>query len=201
MFRASIVPIAIAGFSLWTMGCSAGGATTTSASPAAPSSITPAGAPVTQSAAAAVGRTHGEVLTAVSGTGTGMVNVTPTADADGFSAEITVSVHDAPPDTDFYIQRAPEIGRANSADGICQRAMGVAPWGPPAPNFVTFPLPLSGPLVVLHTSEGGAGSAHISFALPSIADGTAFDVMFRLVDSLSAPSHELRTTCFTVTAR
>ena len=98
-------------------------------------------------------------------------------------------------------QRAPEIGRAFSADGICQRAAGLPPWGPPAPNFVTFPLPAVGPLVTLQTSEGGAGAVHIDFAVPTIPDGTQFDVMFRLVDSLTSPTNELRTSCFTVTVK
>ena len=79
--------------------------------------------------------------------------------------------------------------------------MGVSPWGPPAPNFVTFPVPLSGPLVVLHTSPGGSGSTHMSFDLPTIADGIAFDVMFRLVDDLVSPGNDLRTVCFTVVAK
>jgi hypothetical protein len=127
--------------------------------------------------------------------------VTPTAEADGFTAEITVSVVGTPPNTAFYVQRAPEIGRANSSDGVCQRAMGLSPWGPPAPNFVTFPVPLSGPLVVLRTSPGGSGSGHMSFDLPTIADGTAFDVMFRLVDDLVSPENDLRTACFTVVAK
>jgi hypothetical protein len=151
--------------------------------------------------AVAAARTHGLALTAVAGAGAGIVNVTPTPNADGFSAEITVNVTGAAPDTDFFVQRAPEIGRANAADGVCQRAMGVAPWGPPTPNFVTFPAPLPGPSLVLHTSAGGAGSVHLSFALPTIADGTAFDVMFRLVDHLASPTNDLRTACFTVTAR
>lgn len=99
------------------------------------------------------------------------------------------------------VQRAPEIGRPNSADGICQRAAGLPPWGPPAPNFVTFPLPTAGPLVTLQTSEGGAGAVHIDFAAPTIADGTQFDVMFRLVDSLASPTNDLRTGCFTVTVK
>ena len=146
--------------------------------------------------------THGEQLTAVIGVGSGIVNVTPTAAVDGtFSAQINVNVHDAPPNTTFYVQRAPEIGRANSADGICQRAAGLPPWGPPTPNFVTFPLPAAGPLVTLQTSEGGSGAVHIDFAVPTIADGTRFDVMFRLVDSLTSPTNELRTGCFTVTVK
>jgi hypothetical protein len=141
---------------------------------------------------------HGNALTAVSGRGTGIVNVTTTSEADGFSAEITVNVVGAPPSTDFYVQRAPEIGRENSSDGVCQRATGAAPWGPPTPNFVTFPVPLAGPLVILRTSPGGSGAVHIKFDLPTIADGTAFDVMFRLVDDLTSPVNDLRTACFTV---
>ena len=80
------------------------------------------------SPASANARTHGMTLTAITGSGSGIVNVTPTANADGFSAEITVAVTGAPPNTDFYVQRAPEIGRANSSDGVCQRAAGTAPW-------------------------------------------------------------------------
>ena len=146
--------------------------------------------------------THGEQLAAVIGVGSGIVNVTPTAAVDGsFSAQINVNVHDAPPNTTFYVQRAPEVGRANGADGICQRAAGLPPWGPPAPNFVTFPLPAAGPLVTLQTSEGGSGAVHIDFAAPTVLDGTQFDVMFRLVDSLTSPTNELRTGCFTVTVK
>ena len=147
-------------------------------------------------------RTHGEQLTAVIGAGSGIVNVSSTAAVDGsFSAQINVSVHDAPPNTTFYVQRAPEIGRANGADGFCQRAAGLPPWGAPAPNFVTFPLPAAGPLVTLHTSDGGSGAVHIDFVAATISDGTQFDVMFRLVDSLTSPTNELRTGCFTVTVK
>jgi hypothetical protein len=146
--------------------------------------------------------THGQQLTAVLGSGSGTVNVTPTAAVDGsFSAQITVNVHGAPPNTTFYVQRAPEIGRANGADGICQRAAGQAPWGPPAANFVTFPMPGTGPLATLQTSAGGSGATHIDFAAATIADGTVFDVMFRLVDNLTNPTNELRTGCFTVTVK
>ena len=146
--------------------------------------------------------THGQKLTAVVGIGSGIVNVTPTAAADGtFSAQINVNVHGAPPNTTFFVQRAPEIGRPNSADGVCQRAAGAAPWGPPAPNYVTCPLPATGPLVTLQTTEGGSGSVHISFEAPTILDGTRFDVMFRLVDDLTTPTNDLRTGCFTVTVK
>jgi hypothetical protein len=175
-------------------------------SPTAPSSrlsqpLGPQGNASDLSIQSALG-THGQQLTAVIGAGSGIVNVSSTADVDGsFSAQINVNVHDAPANTTFYVQRAPEIGRANGADGTCQRAAGLPPWGPPAPNFVTFPLPGAGPLVTLQTSEAGSGSVHIDFAAPTISDGTQFDVMFRLVDSLTSPTNELRTGCFTVTVK
>jgi hypothetical protein len=129
------------------------------------------------------------------------VNVTPTSNGDGFRAEISVAVHDAPPLVTFYVQRAPEIGRPNGDDGRCQRAAGEPPWGPPAPDFLTFPIPAVGPLVTLQTSAGGAGSVHIQFGAPTIPDGTRFDVMFRLIDDLVAPANELRTGCFTVAVK
>lgn len=140
-------------------------------------------------------------LSAVLGTGSGIVKVTPTAADGGFSAQINVTIHGAPPNSTFYVQRAPEVGRANGADGVCQRAAGLPPWGPPAPNFVTFPLPSTGPLTVLQTSPGGAGSVHLDFDAAAIADGTDFDVMFRLVDDLTNPTNDLRTGCFTVTVK
>lgn len=177
--------------SLTLAGCS------TSQSPTAPTSSV---APSTSLAATA--GTHGQTLTALLGRGTGTVNVTPTAAVDGsFSAQINVNVHDAPPNTTLYVQRAPEIGRANGADGICQRAAGQPPWGPPAPNFVTFPMPAAGPLVTLDTSAGGAGAVHIDFGAATIPDGTQFDVMFRLIDNLTTPTVDLRTECFTVTVK
>ena len=201
MFRLSVaIGIAI-GVSVFALACS-----DRSASPTAPGSAlsAPLGsqAIVPSGSSHPTSTTHGEQLTAVIGAGSGIVNVTPTAAVDGsFSAQINVNVHGAPPNTTFYVQRAPEIGRPNSADGICQRAAGLPPWGPPTPNFVTFPRPTAGPLVTLQTSEGGAGAVHIDFAAPTIPDGTRFDVMFRLVDSLTSPTNELRTGCFTVTVK
>jgi hypothetical protein len=131
----------------------------------------------------------------------------PTAPFDGairitgITAQIDVNVHRAPPNTTFFVERAAEIGRPDSADGVCQRAAGAAPWGPPAPDFVTFPLPATGPLVMLQTSAGGAGSVHIDFEALTILDGTQFDVMFRLVNDLTIPTNDLRTGCFTVTVK
>lgn len=201
MSRLSRAFATVIGGSVFALACSS-----PSGSPAAPASVlsVPPGSQgiVSTGSRHVASTTHGEQLTAVVGAGSGIVNVTATAAVDGtFSAQINVNVHGAPPNTIFYVQRAPEVGRSNGADGICQRAAGLPPWGPPAPNFVTFPMPAAGPLVTLQTSEGGAGAVHIDFAAATISDGTQFDVMFRLVDSLTSPTNELRTGCFTVTAR
>jgi hypothetical protein len=175
-----------------------------SPSPSAPSGAAVVGAGQSASEQGtpdqATATTHGEDLTAVLGFGSGTVNVTPTAAVSGsFSAQINVNVHGAPPNTTFYVQRAPEIGRPLSSDGICQRALHLDPWiTPPAPSFVTFAQPGGGPLFTLRTSPGGAGAAHLDFRVPTILDGTRFDVMFRLVDDLLNPVSELRTGCFTV---
>jgi hypothetical protein len=151
---------------------------------------------------------HGQSLSAVMGQGAGIVNLITTPGDIGFSAEITVNVHGAAPNSTLYIQRAPEVGRPLGSDGICQRANGLWPWEqpnsagfPPAPAWVTFPRPLAGDFKTLTTDSDGAGSAHFAFDLPALADGIVFDVEFRLVDSMSAPTTDLRTGCFTVTVK
>jgi hypothetical protein len=150
--------------------------------------------------------THQSALSAMTGPGAGGVSVTPLAAATRtFDALIRVRVQHARPNSTYYVQRAPEVGRANGADGICQRAAGQAPWSPsdpPAPAFVTFPMPTSpGPLVALTTFADGSGSIEFEFTAAAIAAGTTFDVMFRLVDDVAAPTAELRSGCFTVTAK
>lgn len=147
-------------------------------------------------------------LVGVTGQGTGIVNVRPTAAHPDLSSEITVNVHDATPNTTFYVQRGADLGRGLGNDGICQRANGLWPWEQPnsvgfpaAPAFVTLPRPSVGPLDTLTTDGVGAGSMHIAFAYPAIADGTVFDVEFRLTDSLTAPTNDLRSGCFSVTAK
>lgn len=199
MSTRSIALGAILGFTAFGWACDSRSPTLTGPSSSA---TLPSLAVLTPDASILAGSaTHGEALTAIQGSGSGIVDVTATAAVMGsFSAQINVNVHGAPPNTTFYIQRAPEIGRSNGADGICQRAAGLPPWGPPTPNFVTFAVP-GDPFVTLLTSAAGAGAAHIDFAAPTILDGTQFDVMFRLVDSLTSPANELRTGCFTVTVK
>ena len=152
--------------------------------------------------------THGLRLAPVTGQGDGIVNFTVIPDTVGFAANITVNVHDTTPNTTFYISRAPEVGRPLGSDGICQRANGAWPWEqpnsigyPPAPAFVQFPRPLAGDLKTLTTDADGSGSAQFAFALTALADGTVFDVEFRLADSLTAPTTDLRTDCVTATVK
>jgi len=51
------------------------------------------------------------------------------------------------------------------------------------------------------SAANGTGFANFEFRAPTIPAGTVFDVMFRLVDSETAPATELRSGCFTVTAK
>ena len=127
---------------------------------------------------------HGHKLTAMLGEGEGIVNVSPDASQPGFSVETQVAVWKSSPNTTFIVSRAVDF----TADGICTST-----------NFVPLPRPNPGPLVTLTTSPGGAGSVHVSFALPQIPDNTELDVRFQV--STADGSIMLRTECFTVTAR
>ena len=162
-----------------------------SSSPAAPGGVPiPAG-------------THHSAIASVTGPGSGGVSVSPKAIPEAtFAADISLLIAEARPNATYIIQRAPEIGRALAADGVCQRALGMAPWSasdPAAPAFITFAL-ATGP-AILATAANGTGFANFEFRAPTIPAGTVFDVMFRLVDSETAPATELRSGCFTVTAK
>lgn len=149
--------------------------------------------------------THQSAIAAVTGRGAGGVSVTPKAIPAGtFDAVISVQLERAAPSTTYFVQRAPEIGRTLGADGVCQRAMSIAPWSSsdaPAPAFITFPGDTPGSLRTITTSTNGSGSLDFEFLAPGIAAGTVFDVMFRIVDSEASPTTELRSGCFTVTVR
>jgi hypothetical protein len=133
------------------------------------------------SVAHALSNSHAQRLTSVAGEGEGIVNISPERNEPGFSAEIQVAVWKTSPNTTFSVKRAFDF----NVDGVCS-----------SDNFVQFPLPNSGPLVQLTTSEGGAGATHIKFERPQIADNTEFDVHFEV--STADASIILRTGCFTV---
>jgi hypothetical protein len=147
--------------------------------------------------------THRSAITTVTGPGSGGVSVTPKAIPEGtFAADISLLIGNARPNATYVIQRAPEIGRALAADGMCQRALGQSPWSsadPAAPAFVAFAL-ASGP-ATLTTGANGTGWTNFEFRAPTIPAGTVFDVMFRLVDNETSPTTDLRSGCFTVTVK
>lgn len=135
--------------------------------------------------------------------GTGGVSVTPRAVPQGyFTADIKVRLQGAKPNTVYTVQRAPEIGRSMSNDGICQRALGLSPWSPsdpPAPSFVTFMQPAGAGPYTVTTSASGDAALDFTFSAPTIPAGTQFDVMFRLIDNTTAPTSVYLSGCFTVT--
>ena len=158
-----------------------------SSSSTAPTSLLPAG-------------THQSAITALSGAGRGGVSITPIAIPEGtMSVDISILLTDARPNATYFVQRAPEVGRALAADGICQRALGLSPWSasdPAAAAFVTFPLGTG--LATMTTAANGTGSLDFNYRSPTLPAGLVFDVMFRLVDHETAPTTELRSGCLTV---
>jgi hypothetical protein len=133
--------------------------------------------------------THGHPLTAITGQGTGHVNITPEASQEGFSVEVQVSVRWTEPDAEFLLTRSVDF----VPDGECTGTM-----------FTPLPLPNPGPIELLRTSPAGAGAKHASFAFTPpppapFADGEQFDVHWE-IRTLSN-STVLRSPCITVTVR
>lgn len=133
-------------------------------------------------------QTHGIELVAVLGTGSGAVNVTPTAEDQGtFHVQGEVHIRGAAPNTTYLVQRAPDL---NVADPAC-----TGPW-------VSFPIPNAGPLVTLTTSPSGAGAAHFELGIGgAFTSGRAFNVRFRVIDDLQAPTSVLLSDCVTVVVK
>lgn len=124
-------------------------------------------------------------LTAITGQGSGLVVVAPTAHdivgPDTFDVQGTVNVHGVAPNTTFSVLRRVDL----NPDGICTGAT----WLPlPPPNSPD-----------LTTSAGGAGSLHfqISRGAPFV-DGVQFDVQWRLAGS---DGSMLESDCLTVTVK
>ena len=146
--------------------------------------------------------TYQSALVAVVGSGEGGTSVTSVANASGgFAGTMRFRVR-AKPNTTYLVQRAADLGRAGTDDGVCQRADGLSPWSPSdppfGPAFVTFPTPSAGPLVTFTTNSQGEGSLDYNFDTPQIPRGTLFDVKMRLVDDENAPTSDLRSACMTI---
>ena len=183
--------------------CGGGASPAAQATPIATPNATAAATPSAAIQVEIPAGTHQSQLAALTGTGTGGVSVTPKAIAQGsFDADIKVRVQKAKAATTYIVQRAPEVGRASAADGVCQRAAGMSPWSPadaPAPAFVTF---MNGTTpYTITTDASGAGSLDFEFLAPTVPAGTLFDVLFRLVDNVDAPTLDIRSGCFTVTVK
>ena len=133
-------------------------------------------------------QTHGIELVALLGTGSGAVNVTPTAEDQGtFHVQGVVHINGASPNTTYLVQRAPDL---NVGDPAC-----TGPW-------ISFPIPNAGPLVTLTTSPSGAGAAHFELGVGgAFTSGTSFNVRFRVIDDLQAPASILMSDCVTVVVK
>jgi hypothetical protein len=140
-------------------------------------------------------------------TGFAGMSVTPKAIPEGtFAADISVRLQGLRVNTTYLLQRAQEGvgGRPLGADGICQRAQGLAPWSssdPAALAFQTMPLPATGPIISVTTAANGDGAIDFEFRAVMILAGSTNDVMFRLVDNDVSPTSEFRSPCLLITAR
>jgi predicted secreted Zn-dependent protease len=124
-------------------------------------------------------------LTAISGQGTGHVEVSPTAQGQGavFVAEGAAAIHGALPNTTYIVQRAIDF---TPNDGVCT----IAP-APPA-GWIT--------LTTLTTSAGGAGAAHFERVSPPPGPaGFEFDIVFRVMSTDG--TQLLISDCMTVTVK
>jgi hypothetical protein len=118
------------------------------------------------------------ILTAVSGSGSGLALIAPTAEDQGtFAVEVTVNIHDASPNMVYTVSRAVDL----NPDGVCTLASGWLVNGP------------------LNTSPAGAGAAHFEVhrGAPFVS-GIRFDVEFRV---LGNDGSELLSQCVTVTVK
>ncbi|HKW72138.1 MAG TPA: hypothetical protein VJQ08_04865 [Candidatus Dormibacteraeota bacterium] len=129
-------------------------------------------------------------LSAISGQGTGHVDVSPTANDQRdtvFIAQGTAEIHGALPDATYVVQRAVDF---TPNDSVCT----IAP-SPPA-GWIT--------LTAFTTSEAGAGAGHfVRKATPPPVP--QFDVIFRVVkqndNGTLDLSQVLMSDCMTVTVK
>jgi hypothetical protein len=130
-------------------------------------------------------------LIAISGQGTGHVDVSPTADDQQgtvFIAQGTAEIHCALPDATYVVQRAVDN---TPNDGVCTIA--------PAPPLGWLSL------TTFTTSEAGAGAGHFVRMSGPNPRGFQFDVIFRVIrqndDGTLDLSQVLMSDCMTVTAK
>jgi hypothetical protein len=149
-------------------------------------------------AAANASPTHGLALTCFAGPcsgAAGTVNFSaPARSVDGAAPGFGVAhegvytVHGAPPNTVYLLQRAIDI----NVNGVCTG------------TFITWPFPPTQPLgdpsgppaARLTTSPSGAGAAHFTFEFAGGNPALRVDIIFRLIEESPNPGGtELRTAC------
>jgi hypothetical protein len=124
-------------------------------------------------------------LTAVSGQGSGVVSVSPTAEDHGsLFIEDEISVHGALGDTTYEVQRAVDFNPADVANHVCTVAP-TLPFGWHTEGLLT-------------TSAAGAGAGHIAGARPPLS-GTQFDLILRVINGDG--TQVLMSDCLTVTVK
>src|SRR5712691_1082056 len=162
------------------------------------------GAPARADAFGASGTNAQVMLTAKARQGSGLVELTMTAEeplnADGVRIEhvqITVLLHGALPDAAYRVARAvdpSDISDIGTPDGQCPALDASAGWR----AFSDL----------LTTSAGGAGAIHFDVSPPPptrFVSGVSFDIQWQVIhvnpDGSLDLSQELRTECFTITVK
>src|SRR6266540_2123979 len=119
--------------------------------------------------------------TAYAEPGTHSVLATPDGTVKGI-VEVSPTAHDVlAPDT-FDVQGTVNVHDL-TPDGSCTGTVRLLPGNP-----------------TLTTSAGGAGALHFEISSTTIADGTSFDVIWRVVDAATGAT-VLESACLTVTAK
>ena len=133
-------------------------------------------------AGAASAKTTQSWLNPIRGSGSGFVEVSPTAKDEGalsFDVQGSVNIHGATPNTDFTVLRRVDL----NPNGTCTGA-----------TWLTLP---GNP--VLTTSAGGAGALHFEIQRGApFVDGFMFDVIWRVVGT---DGSILESDCLTVTVK
>jgi len=122
--------------------------------------------------------------------GGGILNDPQTGKPGFNNFEVTVNVHGGPPRTDVFLQFLADVFPDTRGDGVC-------PGEFPAPPAMT--------IGALHTSGGGAASAHIKFQVPegffsgTFDSGEHADFKWRVVNL--EETFDLQTPCVTLTGK
>lgn len=122
--------------------------------------------------------------------GAGMLNDPQTAKPGFNNFEVTVNVHGGPPNADLFLQFLADVFPDTRGDGVC-------PGEFPAPPAMT--------IATLHTSAGGAASAHLKFQVPegfffgTFDSGEHADFKWRIANL--EETFDLQTPCVTLTGK